>query len=40
MAAVETPIACCAPLAAPVLDEQEARGVQKLGSRFAVVSSC
>ena len=30
MAAVETPVACCAPLAAPVLDEQEALATAEL----------
>ena len=30
MAAVETPIACCAPLAAPLLDEQEAAATAEL----------
>ena len=30
MAAVETAVACCAPLAAPVLDEQEALATAEL----------
>jgi hypothetical protein len=35
MAAVETPIACCAPLAAPVLDEQEAAATAELFKALA-----
>jgi ArsR family transcriptional regulator, arsenate/arsenite/antimonite-responsive transcriptional repressor len=34
-AAVETPIACCAPLAAPVLDEQEAAATAELFKALA-----
>jgi ArsR family transcriptional regulator len=30
MAAVETPVACCAPLAAPTLDEEEAVATAEL----------
>jgi ArsR family transcriptional regulator len=30
MAALETPIACCAPLAAPLLDEEEAAATAEL----------
>ena len=30
MAAVETPVACCAPLAAPALDEEEALATAEL----------
>ena len=30
MATVETPVACCAPLAAPVLDEEEALATAEL----------
>jgi ArsR family transcriptional regulator, arsenate/arsenite/antimonite-responsive transcriptional repressor len=30
MAVLETPIACCAPLAAPVLDQQEAAATAEL----------
>jgi ArsR family transcriptional regulator, arsenate/arsenite/antimonite-responsive transcriptional repressor len=35
MAAVERPIACCAPLAAPVLDEQEAAATAELFKALA-----
>jgi ArsR family transcriptional regulator, arsenate/arsenite/antimonite-responsive transcriptional repressor len=35
MAAVETPIACCAPLAEPVLDEQEAAATAELFKALA-----
>jgi ArsR family transcriptional regulator len=35
MAAVETPIACCAPLAAPVLGEQEAAATAELFKALA-----
>jgi ArsR family transcriptional regulator len=35
MAAVEPPIACCAPLAAPVLDEQEAIATAELFKALA-----
>jgi ArsR family transcriptional regulator, arsenate/arsenite/antimonite-responsive transcriptional repressor len=35
MAVVETPIACCAPLAAPVLDEQEAAATGELFKALA-----
>jgi len=35
MAAVETPIACCAPLAAPLLDEQEAAATAELFKALA-----
>jgi ArsR family transcriptional regulator len=35
MAAVETPIVCCAPLAAPVLDEQEAAATAELFKALA-----
>jgi ArsR family transcriptional regulator len=35
MAAVEAPIACCAPLAAPVLDEEEAAATAELFKALA-----
>ena len=35
MAAVEAPIACCAPLAAPMLDEQEATATAELFKALA-----
>ena len=35
MAAVETPIACCAPLGAPVLDEQETAATAELFKALA-----
>jgi ArsR family transcriptional regulator len=35
MAAVEAPIACCAPLAAPVLDEEEALATAELFKALA-----
>src|SRR6266498_5535637 len=35
MAAVETPVACCAPLAAPVLDEEEAAATAELFKALA-----
>jgi ArsR family transcriptional regulator, arsenate/arsenite/antimonite-responsive transcriptional repressor len=35
MTAVEAPIACCAPLAAPVLDEQEAQATAELFKALA-----
>ena len=35
MAAVETPVACCAPLAAPILDEQEAAATAELFKALA-----
>ena len=35
MAAVETPVACCAPLAAPVLDEDEAAATAELFKALA-----
>jgi ArsR family transcriptional regulator len=35
MAAVETPVACCAPLAAPLLDEEEAVATAELFKALA-----
>ena len=35
MAALETPIACCAPLAAPLLDEEEAVATAELFKALA-----
>ena len=35
MAAVETPVACCAPLAAPALDEAEAQATAELFAALA-----
>jgi ArsR family transcriptional regulator, arsenate/arsenite/antimonite-responsive transcriptional repressor len=35
MAAIEAPVACCAPLAAPVLDEEEAQATAELFKALA-----
>src|SRR4051794_21013030 len=35
MATVETPVACCAPLAAPLLDEEEAKATAELFKALA-----